>query len=425
MGMRLVGLVDPDRLHCTGSFTKELTTFVCLSLLAEQHSLAAILDDEDFLNSLAKNPEAAEFLALFQKHIGSKFTLRDLCSYYTGLPYTFDLSEAELEKVEAGQPFKHHSIPDEKTFLWMCANKITPVYKNRCKFHYSELSILFLGYFIEKVFGRTMEELYQHYLLTPYQLKASHFSRQRPPHVYCQDLSDRYDYPSIAILDHGYFCYSNGFYTTLNDTRLLLDNLLKEPIFQQMTDLQHARAASNRLLNGLATELRLAGNDLLYGYEGLSYSGCNLWAWSTRNRKGYIAFSNDEEKIYDEVYGQWDYQNFDPVPDYTQQAYKHFLQHYDFQIPPMDLPREFQGTYHRVRINEKELNDRFILGKDFMVIRNPEEIRHELVFVNQHYCIKGKDGVHGAKVGLYTAKSGNRYFLFDGTLYKKLSSLDG
>jgi len=422
MTMHIVGSVDKDRLYCTGSLTKQLTTFVCLALLAESHSLADILDDENFLNSLAKNAETASFLALFQKLIGGRFTLRDLCSYYSGLPYTFDLAEQELAAVEAGQPFKHHSIADEKTFLAFCANQITPVYNDRCKFHYSEIAILFLGYFIEKTHGLTMEALYQKYLIVPFQLSASQFSRKRLPTAYYQDLTPHYDYPSVAILDHGYFCYSNGFFTTLNDTKKLLENLLPHPVFQHMTDIKHARAASNRLLNGLAVELRLVGDDIVYGYEGLSYSGCNLWAYSTKKKIGYITFSNDEEKIYDDIYDLIGYQDFDKVPDYTQLAYQAFLKAYDFQMPAHAVPQEFQGEYHRVRINESELSDVFVLGKDFMVIRNPEEVRYDLVFVNGHFCIKGKDGVHGAKVGLHTALSGKRYFLFDGTLYRQITA---
>lgn len=423
MAMQIIDCENHDHLICTGSLTKHLTTFVCLSKLSEHYTLKTILDDENFLSSIAKTLEAANFLALFQKHIKGPFTLHDVCSYYTGLPYTFDLSEEELEKVESGHAFKHHSIPDEKTFLWMCKNKITPVYKNRCKFHYSEISILFLGYFLEKALGVEMEDLYEKYLLTPFDLKNSFFARKRPAHTLCQDLSDRYDYPSIAILDHGYFCYSNGFYTTLNDMQKLFDALLKSPIFQQMTDLKLARAASNRLLNGLAVELRLAGNDLLYGYEGLSYSGCNIWAYSTLKKEGYITFSNNEEKVYETIYSQFGYQDFDPVPAITQEAYTAFLKTYDFEHSSKAIPQEFQGKYHRVRINEKELSDIFILGENFMVIRNPEEVRYPLIYANHAYRILGKDGVHGAQVGLYTAQSGRRYFLFDGTLYRQIKNL--
>src|SRR5205807_693943 len=108
---------------------------------------------------------AADFLHLFQKIIGSTFSIRDICTHYAGLPYTFDLSESELESVESGNPFKHHSILDEKSFLHMCSHKITPVYTKQCKFHYSEISIIFLGFLMEKIHDVKIEDLYHEYVI--------------------------------------------------------------------------------------------------------------------------------------------------------------------------------------------------------------------------------------------------------------------
>jgi CubicO group peptidase (beta-lactamase class C family) len=421
MPIHVIGSFNQNKLYCAGSLTKLLTTFVCLSLLAEDYDLKIVVDDETFLTSVCqKNPKAQAFLKLFQSLIGGPFTIRDLCSYYSGLTYTFDLSETELKSVEAGHPFKHHHIPDEASFLDRCQQSITPLYQNRCKFHYSELGLLFLGYFIEQIYSLSMEELYSRYLIKKFTLKASQFSRKRPPGVFIQDLSPKYDYPSIAILDHGYFCYSNGYFTTLQDMKILLEKLLKEPVFHYMTDLSQARAASNRILNGLAVELRLVGDDIIYGYEGLSYSGCNIWAYSTQKQEGYITFSNDEEKIYDDLYSQFPYHDFDSAPAHTQAIYSHFLKNYRLSPSETATPEDFQGRYQRVKINDKELATVFHLGKDYLIIRNPDEIKYELVYFNQQYRIKGKDKVPGTCVSLYTAKSGNRYLLFDGTLYKRL-----
>ncbi len=420
MTIQFIGSFDKDQVYCAGSFTKMLTTFVSLSLLSEHYELTHILDDNLFLDKICDNPSANDFLRLFQKHIGSPFTLRDICSYYAGLPYTFDLSEKELENVEKGQPFKHHQVPDEKTFLYLCENKITPVYANRCKFHYSELSIIFLGYLIEKIYHKKMEDLFQQYVIDPFKLKNSVFSRKRVEGVYCQDLSDRYDYPSIAIVDHGYFCYSNGYYTTLNDMKLLIENIVNNPVFNVMIDITQARAASNRLLNGLTIEIRLVNDDVLIGYEGLSFSGCNLWMYSLKNKQGYIAFSNDEETIYDAVYGQAGYTVFDTVPDYTQKDYIHFRNTYQAAYTTQHIPPEFQGNYLRVNINEKNLPDIFRVSDHSMMIRNPDEIEYDIIHLNNNYRILNKDHVHGAKVGFYTARSHHHYMCYDGTLYKKI-----
>lgn len=419
--MEIIGENDKNRVYCAGSLTKLLTTYVVLSFLAEQYDLQTFVDDKNFLDAICIKPEARAFLSLFQTIIGSRFTIRDLCSYYSGLPYTFDLAEDELTSVEAGHPFKHHSIPDEQMFLDRCKKQITPVYTDRCKFHYSEIGILFLGYFIEKNFMVKMEDLYQQYLIKPFQLKHSCFSRTKPDDVYIQDLSDEYDYPSIAILDHGYFCYSNGFYTCLNDMKVLLENLLQQSVFHYMTDIKKARAASGRLMNGLAVEIRLVEDDVIYGYEGLSFSGCNIWAYSTKNRQGYLTFCNSEEEAYNIVYDNWQYTEFDKVPDYTQRFYQQFLENYDFKQKIKDIPLAYQGNYQRVNINKKTLHTIFLVGSDFILIRNPGMIKYNTVYANGHYCIKGKDGVHGARVGFYEAKSGNKYMLYDGTLYKKMS----
>jgi len=420
MTFQIIGPVHPHRIYCAGSFTKLLTTYVTLSLFSEKYSLATILDDENFFDTLCKNKKSREFLTLFQDTIGSKFTLHDICSFYAGLPYTFDLAEEELAIVDSGGAFKHHSIPDEKTFLERCKTKISLIYPDRCKFLYSEISILFLGYFVEQVYEIKMEALYQKYIIDKFKLAHSQFSRTRVPGVHIEDLSDKYDYPSIAILDHGYFCYSNGYYTTLHDLKILLENFLSEPIFQFMTDINHGRAASNRLMNGLTVEIRKVGDDIIYGYEGLSFSGCNIWAYSTKHKKGYITFSNDEEAVYGVIYGQWGYEKFDIVPEYSQQAYREYVKNYHDVVEPKLIPKEYQGYYHRVKINEKNLATKFLLGENYMVIRNPQEIRYELFYAFNAYRVIDKDGKHGPKVGLYTSRSGGRYMLFDGTLYKKI-----
>jgi CubicO group peptidase (beta-lactamase class C family) len=421
MSVAIIGDFDKDTLYCAGSFTKLLTTFIALSLLVEKYDLNSILDDDDFLDSICHNRKSKDFLHLFQKTIGSRFTIRDLCSFYTGLPYTFDLAADEMLSVEDGNPFKHHAVPDEKSFLKRCHEDITTIFPNRGKFHYSEIAIIFLGYLMEKVFQVRIEDLFQRFVIDKFQLSASQFARKRPANVYTQDLSPAYDYPSIAILDHGYFCYSNGFYTTLNNMKNLLENLFQEPVFQFMVDVKKARAASNRLLNGLTIEMRLVGDDLVYGYEGLSFSGCNIWAYSTKLKQGYLTFVNSEEDAYKIIYDQaLKYTEFDKVPDDSQKIYSHFLKDYHFTDTTRDIPHAYQGRYRRVRINASELDMVFEIGKNYIVIRNPDEVKYATMYVNNHYHIKGKDNVQGTTVNLYEAPSGNRYMLFDGTLYQKI-----
>ena len=239
MDFQILGNADRNELYATASFTKFLTTYVCLSLLAEKYDLTVVLDDAHFLDRLATNPSAQSFLAIFQKTIGSRFSIRDVCTYYNGLPYTFDLAEQELASVEQGHPFKHHSIMDEQEFLHRCENCMTQIDPNHSKFHYSELAIIFLGYFLEKSDGIQIEALYQRYVIDAYQLQSSFFSRTRLEQADCRDLTARYDYPSIAIQDHGYFCYSNGFFTTLNDQKKLMEGLVDSPIFHIMTHALH------------------------------------------------------------------------------------------------------------------------------------------------------------------------------------------
>lgn len=422
MDFEIIGDVDHNRLYCTASFTKFLTTFVCLSLLAEKHDLNIVLDDENFLDSLCTNPTTKSFLTLFQTTIGSKFTIRDVCTYYNGLPYTFDLAPDELERVEEGHPFKHHSVMSEDEFLYRCKHYITQVDPNHCKFHYSELAIIFLGYLTEKIHHTTMEALYQRYVLDAYQLEHSLFSRTRPPHADARDLSPLYDYPSIAIMDHGYFCYSNGFFTTLLDQKKLLEGLVDSPIFHVMTDISKARAASNRIMNGLTVEIRIVGDDIIYGYEGLSYSGCNIWAYSAKHKKGYLTTSDDEDGVYDIIYGKFGYTEFDKAPAHTQEIYQHFLASEHFKFTEQAIPAEFIGKYHRVNINESSLPIIFTVGEHFVEIRNPEMIKYDVVFDHGTYRITCRDHMHGTKVGFHRANSGKLYMMFDGTLYKKYSN---
>jgi hypothetical protein len=200
----------------------------------------------------------------------------------------------------------------------------------------------------------------------------------------------------------------------------LIENILQDNIFQYMVDIKNARAASPHIMNGLTVEMRSVGDDLIYGYEGLSFSGCNIWNYSTAKQEGFITFTSSEEDAYPLVYNPLGYTDFDKVPSYTNKFYERFINNYQVDLVTRDLPEAFRGNYHRVRINVKELADVFVIGKDFIVIRNPDEIKYETMFVNENFHVQGKDKVQGVTVSLYEAKSGNRYMLFDGTLYRRL-----
>lgn len=417
--INIIGGSDPDRLYCTGSFSKLMTTFVSLSFLTSQYYLEDILQDVDFLTKIAKGTDGEEILTIFEKHIGSRFSLRDVCSFYNGLPYTFDITPEEIDLVEEGRPLKHHSVMNEEELIKRCRHSITQMDPNRAKFHYSELAIIFLGYFIEKVFDVCYEDLYQKYVIDAFGLTNSLFSRIRPPHVYCRDYSEAYDYPSIAILDHGYFCYSNGFFTTLNDHKNLIEHLLESPVFQVMSDIRHARAASNTIMNGLAVEIRIVGDDSIYGYEGLSYSGCNIWAYSTKLNRGYITLIDSEEAAYDVIYGALGYQDFDRVPEYTQKEYRQFFETHRFHFEEKAIPAEYVGNYHRVNINESFLPLTFSVSEHAIEIRNPDRVKYDVVYDNGVYRTKTKDGAHGIKVGFVKGKA-NHYMYFDGALYRKI-----
>jgi CubicO group peptidase (beta-lactamase class C family) len=416
----ILGEVDHHRLYCTASFSKMMTTFVCLSHFAEKYDLNAILDDDDFLSRVCVNLRAREFLAIFENAIGGKFSLRDVCTYYNGLPYTFDLAQDELNQVEQGNPLKHHHIMDEAVFLDRCRHLITQMDPNRCKFHYSELAIIFLGYVTEQIDSVRMEDLYHKHVINAFGLTESMFSRVRPAHVHIEDFSKEYDYPSIAITDHGYFCYSNGFFTTLHDQKKLLEHMLETSVFKHMTNLEKARAASRTLMNGLTIEIRMVQDDVLYGYEGLSYSGCNIWAYSTKHKKGYLTSINSEEKAYDVIYGKFGYDKFDAVPQHTEKLYHEFLEthHYEYELKP--IPSDYVGEYLRVNINDSALELIFTVAEHHIIIRNPEMVKYDVLYDHGIYRISCKDHMHGVKVGFYQAESGHHYMCFDGTLYRKI-----
>jgi len=382
--------------------------------------IGKMFDDMEFLDKISNNNSSRNFLNIFQKVIGSQFSIRDLCSHYAGLPYTFDVSQAELEKVEQGFPFKHHSILDENTFLYMCNKHITPVYKDKCKFHYSEISIIFFGYIVEQIYELKMETLYQEFVIDKFKLMQSQFSRRIIDDVYIQDLSDQYDYPAIAIADHGYFCYGNGFFTSLSDMKILLEHFLSDPIFELMTDIKQARAASNRIMEGSSVEIREVGDDIIYGYEGLSYSGTNIWAYSSKLKRGYLTYTNNEEKAYD-IYNNFGYENFDLVPHYTEKIYLECIHTPHPAYPDKEIPMEYQGNYQRVRINEKVLDTIFVVSDHFIIIRNPTEMKYNVIFVKGNYRARGKDDEPDSKVGFIQSKQGNRYMYYDGTLYKKIT----
>ncbi len=420
MTIEILGSVDKDKLYCAGSFTKLLTTYVCLSLLAEKYDLKSICDDENFFDSICLNTSSRSFLQTLQKTIGSQFTLRDVCTFYEGLPYTFDLSASELEAVDQGKPFKHHSIMDEEEFLTRCRTCITLVDPNRCKFHYSELSIILLGYLVEQIYEIRIESLYQKYVIDAFGLKNSLFSRTRPPGIQYHDASPHYDYPCVGIMDHGYFCYGNSFFTTLNDQKKLLEGIIETPVFAEMTDVTHARVALHQIMNGLTIEMRAAQDDIVCGYDGMSYTGCNVWAYSFKQKKGYLTTAPDTEPAYKLVHDKIGYMAYDHVPPHTEKIYQDFLAHRHYEFEKTAIPAECLGQYQRVQINDSKLDTIFTVGEHFIAIRNPDPIEYEVLYDHGVYRIACDDHMHGAKVGFYQAKSGNRYMLFDGMLYRKI-----
>lgn len=422
MSFEIIGEFSKNQLFCSGSFSKLTTSFVTLSFLAERFNLDDIIDDDNFLDAVSQN-NSRDFLSLFQKIVRSKFSLHDLYSHYTGLPYTFDIAMDETEQVEAGATLKHHQILAESEFLNRCQNSVTALYLPKSKFHYSELSILFIGYWLEKNYNLSMEDLYHRYLLQPFKLKGSSFSRKRLANVYYDNLANKYDYPSVAYVDHGYFCYSNGFFTTLNDMKIFLENLMTSSIFRVMTDLSYARAASNTLMNGLSVEIRQINDDTIYGYEGLSYSGCNIWAYSTKLNQGFLAFTNDEDEAYSLIYNRFGYEQFDKVPPYTQSLYQDFRKKKLIPMVYKNIPLEFQGEYQRVKINDTTLQETFNVSSASITIRDPERMNYEIIFVDNVARVKGKDQVPNEKIGFIQSNSGNYYMYHDGALYRKISTI--
>ena len=173
-------------------------------------------------------------------------------------------------------------------------------------------------------------------------------------------------------------------------------------------------------MNGLTVEIRVVGDDILYGYEGLSYSGCNIWAYSTKQKKGYVTRSDDEDGVYDVIYGQFGYHEFDIVPAHTQEIYQQFLATAHVDLQDKSIPADYIGSYLRVNINDSSLPIVFTVGEHFIEIRNPEMVKYDVVFDGSNYRITCKDHMHGTKVGFHRAESGNLYMVFDGTMYKKL-----
>lgn len=422
MQIEILGDFPKDQLYCAGSVTKFLTTFVILSYLRQLgYQLKDILDDENFLTTIAVNAEAKSFLQLMQCKIIGKFTLRDLCTYYTGLPYTFDPTPEALEKIAAGQPFKHHSlVVSEEAFLQLCEQNVSALYPNRSKYHYSELSIIFMAFLFEKITERSMEDLYDEFIVKRFQLTLSRLSRKRPADVYTQDLSDKVDYAAVAIMDHGYFVYSNSYYTTLNEMKQLLEAMHDDAVFQLMIDVEEARAAATEVMNGLSIELRQANGDLIYGYEGLSASGCNIFSCSRAQGKGYILFCNDEEKAYELIYQNFGITAFEPVTDKSRRFSQAFADSYAAHRFA-DIPPEFQGQYKRVKINGGEAQTLTTLSDKQLHIHNPSLVTYDLLFAAQSPCIQGEDGTHESRIRLYQSQ-GKRFLFFDGSAYELIQA---
>ena len=64
MAIQIVGSFDRDTIYCAGSLTKLLTTYVSLSLLSEKYDLKKIVDDNDFLETLATDSSSKDFFLI-------------------------------------------------------------------------------------------------------------------------------------------------------------------------------------------------------------------------------------------------------------------------------------------------------------------------------------------------------------------------
>jgi CubicO group peptidase (beta-lactamase class C family) len=424
--IEILGKFDRQQLFCAGSVSKMLTTFVVLSYLETKFpndELEKILDDEAFLDKICSDKPVHGFLKLLQRKIGSSFTLRDLCTFHTGLPYTFNPTKAELDSVVSGERFTHQSVMDEAAFISLCENNISMIYRNRQKFHYSEISIMALGYLIENAYGVKIEDLYQHFLVNKFKLSQSRLSRVKPEDAYFNpNMSQTYDYACVALQNHGYFSYGNGFYTTLDDLEVLLGKINSDHVFQLMVDVKNARRAESTVMNGLTVELRQVGDDLVYGYEGMSFSGCTTMAFSTMQKTWCVTFGENAEEDYHAVCSRLGYPNaqWKETPESANIFYTNFTHNYP-ALSEAVIPLEYQGIYRRVKLNDgQELEYVSVLGNNFLTIRDPDEVTYDLVQVNDEYHIKGDDNVVDSRVGLYTANGSNRFLFYIGNLYKRI-----
>lgn len=427
--IKVIGEFDRKQQFCAGSVSKMLTTFVVLSYLSTKFpndELEKILDDEAFLDKICSGKPVHGFLKLLQGKIGSSFTLRDLCTFHTGLPYTFNPTMAELDGVVSGERFTHQSVMDEAAFISLCENNITMIYRNRQKFHYSEISIMALGYLIENAYGVKIENLYQHFLVNKFKLsQQSRISRVRPDDAYYNpNMSQAYDYACVALQNHGYFCYGNGFYTTLEDLEVLLGKINSDRVFQLMVDVKNARRAESTVMNGLTVELRQVGDDLVYGYEGMSFSGCTTMAFSTMQQTWCVTFGENAEEDYHAVCSGLGYQDdsWKEIPESANIFYNNLTHNYPV-LSEAAIPLEYQGIYRRVKLNDgQELENVSVLGNNFLTIRDPDEVTYDLVKVNDEYHIKGDDNVVDSRVGLYTVNGSNRFLFYIGNLYKRVEA---
>ncbi|WP_207515177.1 serine hydrolase [Longitalea luteola] len=203
-------LPDSNTLYEIGSITKTFTaTVLAHAVLNKKVSLA-----DDIRKYL---PAGFNHLA----YNGVPITLQDLANHTSGLP-AMPPDVGDYSDYDPVNPDAHYdSVRFFNALKQYSLDTIPGV-----RFSYSNWGISLLGHILEKVYGQSMDVLYNQFILDPLHMSRTSYVRnvQGKNLAYPHSENGR----QLPVTDQGYFYPAGGLCSTVNDMMNYLDSQLRE-----------------------------------------------------------------------------------------------------------------------------------------------------------------------------------------------------
>lgn len=200
---------QPDTKHRLGSITKQFTAMLIMQLVEE--------------GKLKLHAPIATYLPNYPKHAADKITIHHLLEHSAGIPNFVSFREFYSKNS------RNHFTPEK--FIKVFADS-TLQFSPGKKFKYSNSGYFLLGYIIEKVSGKSYEEMLQEFIFKPLKMNNTGYDNH---HTILKKRASGYEKSGASYVNANYLDMSipyaaGALYSTVEDLflwdRALYSNVL-------------------------------------------------------------------------------------------------------------------------------------------------------------------------------------------------------